>query len=198
MEKKAYCTNCFKEVTYTTKKEIEKSTVRGEVVESEITHCFCDECHEEIEVPEVTDHNLLLAFDEYKIKKGLLTSGEIRALRDKYAISAASLAALIGAGEKTIVRYENGAIQDEIYDTILRLLSNRKIYSYLLEQFHDRIPEEAYERSKEKLIDQAFKDDKAIEKKLHFTAPNYSKTGWKRSPDYSLKAAIFSTRLCNC
>jgi putative zinc finger/helix-turn-helix YgiT family protein len=149
MKEKAYCPCCLKEVTYTTKEVLEKASVRREEIESNMTHCFCEECHHEIEVPEVTNHNLLLAFDEYKKKKGLLTSGEIRALRQNYAISAANLAELMGAGAKTLVRYENGAIQDEIYDTILRLLFDSTIYSAFLEKFRCRIPKGAYEKSKQ-------------------------------------------------
>jgi putative zinc finger/helix-turn-helix YgiT family protein len=158
MKEKAYCPCCLKEVTYTTKEVLEKASVRKEEIESNMTHCFCEECHHEIEVPEVTDHNLLLAFDEYKKKKGLLTSGEIRALRKNYAISAANLAELMGAGAKTLVRYENGAIQDEIYDTFLRVISDPDIYACLLEKFHSRIPKAAYERSR-KIVGERKKQD---------------------------------------
>jgi transcriptional regulator with XRE-family HTH domain len=64
----------------------------------------------------------------------LLTGKEIRSFRDQYSLTAVELADLLGAGEKTITRYENGAIQDPVYEKILRSFQNADaFYLYLIQ-----------------------------------------------------------------
>ena len=54
---------------------------------------------------------------------GLLEPDEIRAIRTAYGLSQAGLEKLIGAGEKTVVRWEKGTVaQNATADTLLRVL----------------------------------------------------------------------------
>lgn len=75
----------------------------------------------------MTNENLLNARNAYRVKKGLLTSGEIVAVRESYGLSQVDLARLLGWGEATISRYESKAIQDEAYDTMLRLIKDNPL-----------------------------------------------------------------------
>lgn len=52
---------------------------------------------------------------------------EIVALRENYGLSQVDLAKLLGWGEATISRYESKAIQDEAYDTMLRLIKDNPL-----------------------------------------------------------------------
>jgi putative zinc finger/helix-turn-helix YgiT family protein len=133
-EQMAYCDNCRKQVPFIVKRETEEVEVRGIKVKVEIDHCFCSCCQEEIDVNFITDANLQRTYDEYKKLKGLLTSKEIKALRQRYGMTAVEFAKAIGAGEKTITRYENGAIQDEVYDKFLRLLDDPVAFAIFSKQ----------------------------------------------------------------
>lgn len=68
--------------------------------------------------------NMLKARNAYRLKKGLLTSDEIVAIRECYGLSQVDLARLLGWGDATISRYESKAIQDEAYDVMLRLIKD--------------------------------------------------------------------------
>lgn len=128
MPTQSFCPECLKDVPFRQETALEETQVFNEKVISEVTHCYCSVCGSEIDVPDIMDRNFHLAYDVYKKKKGLLSSAEIRSLRKKYHLSATGLSRLLGAGEKTITRYENGAIQEKIYDRLLRLLSYPNIF----------------------------------------------------------------------
>lgn len=105
-------------------------SIKGEEVTYEERFYFCenaDEGENEFESGTMTNENLLCARNAYRIKHGLLTSDEIVELRESYGLSQVDLARLLGWGEATISRYESKAIQDEAYDTMLRLIKDNPL-----------------------------------------------------------------------
>lgn len=104
--------------------------IKGEEVTYEERFYFCansDEDENEFETGTMTNENLLNARNAYRVKMGLLTSDEIVAIRESYGLSQVDLAKLLGWGEATISRYESKAIQDEAYDTMLRLIKDNPL-----------------------------------------------------------------------
>lgn len=104
--------------------------LKGEKVSYNERFYFCtnaDEDENEFETGSMTNENLLNARNAYRIKKGLLTSDEIVDIRRSYGLSQVDLAKLLGWGEATISRYESKAIQDETYDTMLRLIKDNPL-----------------------------------------------------------------------
>lgn len=104
--------------------------IKGEEVTYEERFYFCansDEDENEFETGAMTNENLLNARNAYRVKMGLLTSDEIVAIRESYGLSQVDLAKLLGWGEATISRYESKAIQDEAYDTMLRLIKDNPL-----------------------------------------------------------------------
>lgn len=87
---------------------------------------------------EVFDRNIeiendLRLYDIYKKQVNLLTSVEIKSIRKKYDMNQKEFARAIGLGEITIHRYENGSIQTESVDSIIRLSENPDImYNFLI------------------------------------------------------------------
>jgi len=79
----------------------------------------CAACGEEI-----LPHPLSKAIDLQRCKRlGLLTPHEIREVRQRTGLSAVDMAHLLGVGEKTYTRWENGkSIQNKSNDTLIRLL----------------------------------------------------------------------------
>lgn len=105
-------------------------TIKGEEVTYTERFYFCsnaDESENEFSTGSMTNENLLNARNAYRIKMGLLTSYEIVAIRENYGLSQVDLARLLGWGEATVSRYESKAIQDEAYDTMLRLIKDNPL-----------------------------------------------------------------------
>ena len=122
--KEAYCLNCDDVCEYITKTEHRKTTVKDLTFDVEVIVAFCKKCGEEVFPSEVTKENDLIIFDEYRKLKGLLTSKEIKAIRQKRNMSQVELARFIDCGEKNIARYENGTIQDKVFDRLIRMVGN--------------------------------------------------------------------------
>lgn len=79
------------------------------------------------------DNNLRNAYDKYRLNKGLLLPSEIKEIREKYGVSQTAFAKILGLGEKTIARYENGSIQDEAPNNLIRLAANENNFIELYE-----------------------------------------------------------------
>ncbi|MDD3368832.1 MAG: DUF4065 domain-containing protein [Lachnospiraceae bacterium] len=124
------CPLCDKTHEIEERKRNTTITIKGEEVAYEERFYFCsnaDEDENEFEYGTMANENLLNARNAYRVKKGLLTSDEIIAIRESYGLSQVDLAKLLGWGEATISRYESKAIQDEAYDTMLRLVKDNPL-----------------------------------------------------------------------
>lgn len=63
------------------------------------------------------------AVDQYKRDNGLLSGDEVRELRQSLGLSQAKFEKLIGAGPKTVVRWERGSVfQNRTADTLMRVV----------------------------------------------------------------------------
>lgn len=138
------CPLCDKTHEVEERKRIATLTIKGENVAYEERFYFCanaDEDENEFETGEMTNENLLNARNAYRMKMGLLTSDEIVAIRESYGLSQVDLAKLLGWGEATISRYESKAIQDEAYDTMLRLIKDNPLQALeFLKKNADKFP----------------------------------------------------------
>ena len=124
------CPLCDKIHEVEERKRFATITLKGEKVTYEERFYYCskaDEDENEFETGTMTNENLLSARNAYRVKHGLLTSNEIVAIREQYGLSQVDLARLLGWGEATISRYESKAIQDEAYDTMLRLIKDNPL-----------------------------------------------------------------------
>lgn len=124
------CPLCDKTHEIEERKRITTITLKREEVNYEERFYFCanaDEDENEFETGAMTNENLLKARNAYRVKVGRLTSYEIVAIRESYGLSQVDLAKLLGWGEATISRYESKAIQDEAYDTMLRLIKDNPL-----------------------------------------------------------------------
>ena len=149
--------------------------IKGEEVTYEARFYFCantDEDENEFESGEMVNENLLNARNAYRVKMGLLTSNEIIAIRENYGLSQVDLARLLGWGEATVSRYESKGIQDEAYDSMLRLIKDNPLQAleFLKKnackfseskrvEIRTRIAEKVDSYGKEYLTRQAFKGE---------------------------------------
>ena len=119
---KAFCESCDKDVHYYLEEISITSTIRGVTLTHPYFRAHCDHCGEIVSPYSITNLNIKIMYDEYKKHVGLLTSKEIIEIRKKLGLTQEGLAKLMGCGLKTITRYENGAIQDKIFDNFIRCL----------------------------------------------------------------------------
>ena len=64
------------------------------------------------------------AYREFRRRKGLLQPEDIRQLRTKYGLSQRAFARLLGCSSITIQRYESGALQDDVHNNLMLVLSD--------------------------------------------------------------------------
>jgi len=93
----------------------ETVTVRGLECQVEKVLRRCGACGAEYENTKDDDWRLD-AYAMYREAKGLLTPARIRDWRHDYELKQAEVTALLGWGEVTLGRYENGALQTEAHD----------------------------------------------------------------------------------
>lgn len=144
------CPFCDSEHSMELQTGVSKALVKDEPVEYVQTVYYCPVEDEEFVPAKLMDENLLSARDAYRKMKGLLTSGEIKEIRQYYGLTQKELSNLLGWGEVTIQRYETKLIQDETYDSILRFLIDNPGYALeLLNKHRNLFDMDRYKQIKE-------------------------------------------------
>ena len=139
------CLSCMEEHTVHLVKVIDSNKFKGEQVEFEAFYEYCSNSKEYSEDEGMMKKNSLAFKDAYRKKVGLLTSDEIRAIREKYDISQKDLSEVLDWGMATITRYENHQIQDRAHDDILRKIdSDPKWFLDLLNRAKERLSDRAF------------------------------------------------------
>ncbi len=147
---KGICPNCEKETELTPISRCQEISVRGEAIPVNVHYFQCAECGEEFDDPRSPHDPLEEAYREYRTRHGMLQPEDIRGFRDRYGLSQRELSVLLGWGGATLSRYENGALQDEAHDKVLRLAMEPRNLLRLLETN----PQAIDEAKRGRLIDQ--------------------------------------------
>jgi len=109
------------------------ANVKGKEIEFDEYFLIDPETGEEKFDRNIELENDLRLYDIYKKEINLLTSTEIKNIRKKYGMTQKEFALSIGLGEITIHRFENGSIQTEAVDSIIRLSADPDImYNFLI------------------------------------------------------------------
>ena len=129
-----YCEVCGREVETKIITRQEIFNVCGEDIEVDAQVMVCAECGEELFNEELDPATLINAYNEYRRRHKLLLPEEIRKIREQYGLSQRSFAKLVNWGDKTIRRYENGAVQDRAHNSLLLFLREpENMRTYLTE-----------------------------------------------------------------
>ncbi len=116
-----FCPSCQKESVLTRVRRVEDYDIKGAHISIDVDYLQCLECGEEFDHSDPAYDPLAAAYREYRQRKGMVQPEEIRAFRKTYDLSQRELSELIGFGGATLSRYENGSLQDESHDKLLRL-----------------------------------------------------------------------------
>lgn len=116
-----------------------------ELVNYVATYEYCEETDYLTATEEMIRANDISMKDAYRKQKGLMTSQEIKSLRDRYQISQTDFSMLLGWGGKTITRYESFQVQDAAHDNILkRIQDDPQWFIDLLNRAQCELPESRY------------------------------------------------------
>jgi len=140
---KYFCDNCDNEVeTHIIDRE-EEFPVKGEPTRVMSRVRVCDACGEDLFDEELDSHNLERAFIIYREKHGVISPEGIKLLREKYGLSQLNLAQLLGWGDVTITRYENGSIPDNAHNLILSSLEDPEYMRRIIARWGNRLSDDA-------------------------------------------------------
>ncbi len=153
------CPNCEEYTKAALGVEKEVYNIRGEPIEIEAKVAICQKCGSKIFDEEWDSRNLEKAYNLYRKKHNLLSPDKIRIIREKYGLSQRALSRLLGWGEITIHRYENGAVQDNAHNNFLRLIEDPQNMQKFLESNRNKLPSYTMARL-EKRIASFLQEDK--------------------------------------
>ena len=143
-----FCEKCRDMVGYSVISMNREKTIKGKKINYVAKTAYCNECNEEIFVPEIRDFNLLQLDDAYREEENLINVTDIEKVLEKYDIGKRPLSLLLGWGEGTLTRYVDGDTPSKPYsDMLKRILSDRGYYQEILERNKESISELAYRKS---------------------------------------------------
>lgn len=119
IERTMHCAHCEQPRTFRFDKRDETFDVRGEDIALEVPRWYCTCCNFSVVDASFGDP-VERAFDRVRSDRGLLHPVEIRRIRERWDLSQAAFAALLGMSQATINRYEKGALQQEKEDELIR------------------------------------------------------------------------------
>jgi len=143
------CPICDKMHSVEMRKRQTQALIKEEHVYYEEVYYRCNVNEEENEfVPAgVMDENLLRARDAYREKHHLLTSKDIKKIRNIYDLSQSDFANLLGWDDVTVTRYETKAIQDGTSDSMMKMIYDNPLFAIeCLEKHKERFSEGSYDR----------------------------------------------------
>jgi putative zinc finger/helix-turn-helix YgiT family protein len=146
---KGFCEKCRDTVEYSVKTVDKEKEIKGKVLKYVGKVAYCNECKEEIFVPEIRDYNLSKLDAAYRESENLIRVADIEKILEKYDIGKRPLSLLLGWGEVTLTRYVDGDTPSKPYSDMLKcILEDKKHYLEILEKNKDSISPIAYRKSK--------------------------------------------------
>ncbi len=136
---KNFCPYCEEDKNLSEIIRTEKYKIRGEIIPIEVKILICEEGHE-FDDPKSDDDSVDLSYREYRRREGLLQPEEVKELRFSYGLTQKELSSLLGWGGATLSRYENGALQSESHDRLLKMIQDPKNLLSILEEKRTSLP----------------------------------------------------------
>ncbi len=128
--------------------ETTSTTYKGVSVEAPELY-YIDDYGDKVADAKLSSINDINFYDEFKKKKGLLSSKEIIKIREKYNLNQGEFADLLGVGKITIHRYEHTQVQTEAVDSMIRIANDPDVMYYMLVTNKDKLSSKKYDETLE-------------------------------------------------
>lgn len=154
-----YCEKCNNDTETKIKKSTEFFSVRGESIDILTEVRVCMTCGEKVYDEILDNKSINIAFNIYREKHNIVTSFEIKEIRNKLTLSQRGFAALLGWSPATVARYESGAIPNA--NNNLNLINARDNFHFVESLFNankENMPE--IDRNKLELKIEEYKQGK--------------------------------------
>lgn len=175
LKKELYCQLCDEDVEVSYKKEKVNHRINNEDIEVEIQVPYCNKCGQELSDLDLEEERYELVYSKYRQMKKLLHPTAIKEVREKYHLSQRAFSRVLGFSESTINRYELGALQDNIHNTILVLANDPKNMQLLMEQNNSNLSEVEQTTLKATLNELIDEDNKSCKTDLDSVLERISK-----------------------
>ncbi|MCK8823593.1 type II TA system antitoxin MqsA family protein [Fuchsiella alkaliacetigena] len=117
----------------------EKVTIKAEIAK-------CSECKNSLFQEELEEKNQKKAFDLYRENNNLLFTEQIKEIRNQYGLTQKEMSKLLGWGEITYHRYENGCIPSQAHNNQLTLMKDPRNVKRTLKEGNHNLNEEAAQK----------------------------------------------------
>lgn len=118
------CWQCEEEMQKSTSVEFSQK-FKGEDVVFRSPGYECNCGYKTVSGNQLDEYNINKA-DAYRRKHGLLTSGEIKAIRRKLKMGKRKFAEFLGVSDKSVKRWEKGKVQNLANDNLIRMKAERE------------------------------------------------------------------------
>lgn len=119
---KRLCPECGEITEWEEINQVEEFNIREEHIEVQTIIFRCPQCRTEYEDLNSEIDPYKQAYEEYRRRKGMVFPSQIISFRKKYKLTQRELSNLLGFGDITVSRYENGSLQDEAHDQLLKFV----------------------------------------------------------------------------
>lgn len=145
------CEKCGPVSKTRVERRAETYPVKGEGTTITASVRVCGRCGKGVHDDALDSENIGTAYALYRQNHHIISPGEIRAMRESYGLSQRSLGALLGWGEVTIHRYENGSLPDDAHSQVLRFIQDPFNMERMVKMYGHRLHEAARRRLAERL-----------------------------------------------
>ncbi|MEA1883697.1 MAG: DUF4065 domain-containing protein [Thermotogota bacterium] len=148
-----YCGHCDKMVEYTIeKRENVERIIKGERFFVDENVAVCTNCGHDIFNNRLENENLKRGFKQYAHAHSLLSSEEIKAIRNQFGVNQKLFSKSLGFGEVTVQRYESGALPTKAFSDLIKRVKSPEEYLKMLEANQSKLSYDSYLTIREKVI----------------------------------------------
>lgn len=109
--------------------------------------CYeCEQTKERFTTTEIDEENVQQVYRQYRAKYGIPSGKDIAELKEKYGISAARLALILGFGENQISNYIDGEVPNKANGKTLSAIKDPRVFMRYIELAKEQLKPSVYEK----------------------------------------------------
>lgn len=114
---------------------------------------LCEDTGETFTTDDLDEINIKFVHNEYRLKYGIPFPDEIKAIRNRYGLSASKMAVILGFGDNQYRLYENGDMPSVANGKVLTAIKDVEFFKNLFNNSINQFDEMEFVKIKEKLDD---------------------------------------------